>query len=178
MPTPTLQDSSRTPLRLRLRDLPGRARIDGGWWPQSRDLAVELADLVDHFPEDHGRVVRALFSPPDWETPPRRVPVARGYVKVGSFPRDDTHLIHLRLSDATTVHLLVVPAGLSRPRGNAALRAAAVSGGNETAAELLEWGRGDDREQPAPEVGSDHWTDGGGAYWDPHPVPPSYRTPE
>jgi hypothetical protein len=36
---------------------------------RSRDLAVELADLVDHFPPQFGRIVRALFSPPvpeDW----------------------------------------------------------------------------------------------------------------
>jgi hypothetical protein len=177
MSTPTQRAPPREPLRLRLRDLHERSRIDGGWWPQSRDLAVELADLVDHFPQERGRVVRALFSPPDWETPPRRVPVARGYVKVGSFPRDDTHLIHLLLSDATTVHLLVVPSRLSRPRGSAALQAAAVSGGTDTAAELLDWGRGDEHESTENE-GRDHWTDDGGSYWDPHPVAPSYRTEE
>lgn len=176
MPTPTHETTtSRAPLRLRLRDAPGRARLDGGWWPQSRDLATELADLVDHFPADRSRVVRALYSPPDWDTPPRRVPVAGGYVKVGFFPRDDTHQIHLRLYDTTTVHLLVVPFGMSQTRGTAAMRAASVAGSNETATDLLHWGSGDDREQ-ADAGGDDHWTDDGGAYWDPHPVAPSYRT--
>lgn len=176
MPTPTPETTSRAPLRLRLRDAPGLARLDGGWWPQSRDLAVELADLVDHFPAERSRVVRALYSPPDWDAPPRRVPVARGYVKVGFFPRDDTHQIHLRLWDTTTVHLLVVPSGTSQTRGTAAMRAASVASGTETAAQLLSWGSGDD--DRADDEGDDHWTDDGGAYWDPHPVAPSYRTGE
>ena len=46
-------------------DHPGRDHLDGGWWPQSRDLAVELADLVDHFPQAHGRIQRAVYSPPE-----------------------------------------------------------------------------------------------------------------
>ena len=32
----------------------------------------------------------------------------------------------------------------------------------------------DDWEQP-PSDPEDHWTDEGGAWWDPHPVSPSYR---
>lgn len=36
----------REPLRLRLSGSPGMARLDGGWWPQSRDLERELADRV------------------------------------------------------------------------------------------------------------------------------------
>ncbi len=70
---------------------------------------MELADLVDHFPVECGRVVRALFSPPDWDPAPRRIPVEGGYIKVGSFPRDDTHLIELKTSDRTVLHVLVVP---------------------------------------------------------------------
>src|SRR3954447_397461 len=81
----------RIPLRLRMGEAPAPGGLQGGWWPQSRDLAVELADLVDHFLPERGRIVRATYSPPDWDPAPRRVPVARGYVKVGSFPRDDTH---------------------------------------------------------------------------------------
>jgi hypothetical protein len=51
---------SRGALRLRMSEHPGTDSLDGGWWPQSRDLAVELADLVDHFPTRYGRMVRAL----------------------------------------------------------------------------------------------------------------------
>src|SRR5690349_3595217 len=54
---------SRGPLRLRMTEHPGRSYLDGGWWPQSRDLSRELADLVDHFPGAFGRIVRAVISP-------------------------------------------------------------------------------------------------------------------
>jgi Family of unknown function (DUF5994) len=89
--------------------------VDGGWWPQSRDLRVEAADLVDHFPPEVGRINRLLFSRPDWDDGVaegrglRRIQAARGPVKVGSFPRDDTHQMVLSMASGQQLHLLVVP---------------------------------------------------------------------
>ena len=37
-------------LRLTMGAAAGKDRLDGGWWPHSRDLSTELADLVDSFP--------------------------------------------------------------------------------------------------------------------------------
>ena len=128
---------SREPLRLRMVERTGNSLLDGGWWPQSRDLAVELADLVDHFPVEHGRVVRALYSPPDWDGPARRVAVGGGYVKAGSFPGDDTHLIRLRTYDHRALRVLVIPPGYSRSQGEEALLAASTPGNTHAAAELL-----------------------------------------
>ena len=130
--------SERLPLRLLMSSQPGEDRLDGGWWPQSRDLVVELADLVDNFPAGSGRIMRALYSPPDWDTPTRRIPVARGYVKVGSFPGDDTHLIQLRMADRSMLHVLVIPPRLSAGQGEEALLAAATPGNSHTGSELLD----------------------------------------
>jgi hypothetical protein len=153
-PTPV---PGRTALRLRMAHPPGRGRMDGGWWPQSRDLAVELADLVDNFPAELGRIVRANFSPPDWDPAPRRIPVASGYVKVGSFPRDDTHLMVLKTGDHTTLSVLVVPPDLSADQGEEALLAAATPGYAHTAASLLA------AVTEHPEVDpKDLWSDDGG----------------
>lgn len=44
----------RGPLRLNMAEDPGRNRLDGAWWPQTRDLEVELADLVDNWFPDEG----------------------------------------------------------------------------------------------------------------------------
>lgn len=129
---------TRSFLRLRLATTPGRDRLDGGWWPQSRDLAVELADLVDHFPETSGRIQRAVVSPPDWDPAPRRIPVARGFVKVGSFPKDDTHVILLKTSDNRILRILVIPPGLTPSEAEEALLAASTSGNAHSAASLLE----------------------------------------
>ncbi|HEU5037652.1 MAG TPA: DUF5994 family protein [Nocardioides sp.] len=163
--------ADRGPLRLRLADHPGEDRLDGGWWPRSRDLGVELADLVEHFPPQLGRIARALFSPPDWDPAPRRIPVGRGYLKVGSFPRDDTHLIILTTTDRTVLHVLVVPPGFTEGQGAEALLAAATPGNSHAAIDVL------DEVTEHPDVDpEDHWNDDGGSWWGPSSVAPSFRT--
>lgn len=117
---------NRVPLRLRLSPRPGRDRLDGGWWPQTRNLAVELADLVNHFPGSGGRIVRAVISPPDWDSPPRSVLVTTGYVEVGSNPRNEQNVIQLRTTDRTVLVILVVPHDTIRPEAEEALRTAAL----------------------------------------------------
>ncbi|MBA2952955.1 hypothetical protein GON03_23285 [Nocardioides sp. MAH-18] len=162
---------SRVPLRLAMAEHSDQNWLDGGWWPQSRDLAVELADLVHHFPAQHGRIVRALYSPPDWEPAPRRIPVRGGYVKVGSFPRDDSHLIHLTTSDRTVLRVLVVPPGFTEGQGAEALLAAATAGNAHSAADLLHEVTDNPDADP-----TDRWADGGESWWDEGRVAPSFRT--
>lgn len=145
-------------LRLSLAQDPGKNSLDGAWWPRSRDLAAELADLVDHFPRRPGRIVRALFSPPDWDSPPRRIRVTDGYVDLGSLPRDESHLIHLTLADRTVLHVLVVPPGFTSDQGDEALLAAATAGNAHSAIDLLE----EVTDSPATDP-RDHWTDAGEA---------------
>src|SRR5215204_1198114 len=126
------------PLRLRIAAHTGRGQVDGGWWPQSRDLAVELADLVDHFPREAGRIERAVISLPDWDPSPRRVPVARGFVKVGTFPKNDnSHVILLKTPDNRVLRILVVPPGLTASEGEEALLASSISGNAHSAYDLL-----------------------------------------
>jgi hypothetical protein len=102
----------------------GSQPLDGGWWPQSRDLTVELADLVDNFPAASGRVVRATFSPPDWDDSPRRVPTARGYVPAGFSRHDGANVMMLKTSERNELCLLVIPPEMSPAQGEEALRAA------------------------------------------------------
>ena len=131
----SITDEPREPLRLTLA--PGDAGpLDGVWWPQSRDLQAEVSDLVDHFPEGATRIVRATFSPPDWEEGPKRVSVRHGYINVGSSPHDDTHVMMVRTSDRRELCLLVVPPSMPREQAQAALDAA-VPGYAGSAAALL-----------------------------------------
>jgi len=162
--------SGREPLRIRMAQDPGRSCLDGGWWPQSRDLTVELADLVDHFPSRLGRIVRAGISPPDWDPAPRRIPVRGGYVKAGSFPRDDTHVIVLTMSDRTTLSVLVVPPSFTRSQGEEALLASATAKNAYSATDLLV------EVTDQPDTSSlQHWKDDGGSWWAPHQRAPSFR---
>jgi hypothetical protein len=150
----------RDALRIRFAEDPDREHLDGGWWPQSRDLAVEISDLAEHFPPSVGRIVRALVSPPDWDTAVRQVPVSGSYLKVGSFPRDDTHLIHLKTSDKTSLRFLVVPPSMSDDEGEEALEAAATWVTAASAGDALD---AVTRHAQGADVESEHWADDGGA---------------
>ncbi|NYJ01840.1 hypothetical protein HNR19_002538 [Nocardioides thalensis] len=124
------------PLRIRLNPRQGDT-LDGGWWPYTRDFAAEFARLVDEFPSEHGRIYRGLYSRPDWDDHPRRVPVGRGRVKVGSFPADDTHVIHLTTSNRVVLCLLVVPADFSEEQGAESLLASTTVGTRHGAGAVL-----------------------------------------
>jgi hypothetical protein len=101
-------------------------------------MATELGDLFDHFPPHLGRPRRVLVSPPDWDTPrARRIPTAGGYLKAGSFPHDDTHLVVVLTSRDQRVRFLVVPPDFSEYHAAEAMLAACTRGNTHTAAELL-----------------------------------------
>ena len=151
-------DAAREPLRLLLSPRVGHGALDGAWWPQSRDLAVELADLVDHFPASAGRIIRAVYSPPDWLAPPRRIKVAGGFVKAGFFPHDDTHAMSLRTFDEQIVQLMVVPPGTSSRLARPAMQTAADPANSDCAAALLR-----DLERAGGVDPAAQWSDDGGA---------------
>lgn len=144
---------TREPLRLRMSDHPGADVMDGGWWPQSRDLVVELVDLADHFPAALGRIQHAIYSPPDWDSTPRRVRAAHGYVVVDALEQDDTHLMLLRTSQRMTLRVLVVPPEFSDGQGAEAMLAASTSGYAHSAGSLLETVTNELDVDPR-----DHWT--------------------
>jgi hypothetical protein len=167
MTTSYVESTKRVPLRLRLsKDTKGL--IDGAWWPQSRDLPSELADLIDNFPEAVGRIDHVVYSGPDWDLPRlRRVQAGRGPVKVGTFPRDDTNLAMLVMASSKVLQILVVPSNMSRDQAVGSMSAATSAGNQATAKSIL---------RTAPDwegEAAEHWTDDGGAFWDPNPNPPS-----
>ena len=171
--TPYTQVKQRLALRLHLSDPTERSAVDGSWWPQSRDLAIELADLVDHLPKQLGEVHRVVFSRPDWDTAPHRVRVARGLVKVGSYPRDDSHQVWLTMSTGQLIRLAVptpehgpTPTAPATNSHTLPERPLGTAGGHEP----------DLESEPESELESEeHWTDEGGSWWEPHGIPPSHR---
>ena len=126
------------PLRLRLSPSFGRGALDGAWWPQSRDLATEAVNLVDQFPATFDRICRVVYSTPDWEPSPRRVKAANIFVSLGSFPRDDTHLVLLRsVASPRVLQLLVVPPEWGEQTAKHAMRIAATPANVKSAATIL-----------------------------------------
>jgi hypothetical protein len=134
--------SDRAPLRISLTRRSASRRLDGAWWPQSRDLQAECADLIDNFPSTAGRPARLLFSRPDWDSEPdrpstRRIRARRGFVKVGSFPEDDTHVMTVVLSSRERLDLLVIPSDTDAATALTLMTEATDERNARPAAELL-----------------------------------------
>lgn len=134
-------------LRLHFSDSSAHDGVDGAWWPRSRDLQREAADLVDHFPAARGRIDRVLFSRPDWDGSSadgrgvRSILAARGRVKVGSFPSDDTHLMVLSMSSGARLKVLVIPSDTPDVEAEQRLQDAVKTGRTPDGA--VDWGRWD-----------------------------------
>lgn len=146
MTSPTVSSSSQAPervsLRLCLDNSFQSGPLDGAWWPQSRDLQSEAADLVDHFPDLIGRIERLLFSRPDWDAVSgapsmRRIHAARGTVKVGSFPSDDTHVMIVKMTSGQRIRLLVVPSDTEPGLASKVMQQAADDRSTESPSMLL-----------------------------------------
>ena len=95
--------------RFALRPVFDRRLPDGAWWPENRRLSDQLGRLFAFWPPEAGRITRVLYSPPDWEDPPRSVEDPGRRIKTGAFPRDDTHQLPLSRLDGTRRSITVSP---------------------------------------------------------------------
>ena len=154
-------------LRIELAAEFGHGPLDGAWWPRSDDLQREVADLVDHFPR--GRIDHLVYSRPDWTNTAPRVHTQHGSIKVGSFPRDDTHVVLLNLASRRILRLLVVPPTTDTASAHLVLHRAAEPGNLADADESPRTSTEDHTRE------GDIWSDDGGNYWGPDPVAPSLR---
>jgi Family of unknown function (DUF5994) len=152
-------------LRLALSESIGLGALDGAWWPRSRNLESELADLVDHFPATSRRIVRAVYSVPDWRPAHRRIKTKQGHIKVGSFPNDDSHRILLSLSSREILHLMVIPPRSSPALALAVMATASTPGNRDSAATIL-----DEARQAEDADAAARWADDGG-WWEPRRPP-------
>ncbi|MFD5461420.1 DUF5994 family protein [Kitasatospora sp. NPDC127059] len=147
--TPAAPDSS---ARLALAPSGVRpGRLDGAWWPRSRDLLLELPALAAEIDERWGRVTRITVNPAQWPVIPRRIPVAGHTVHAGWFTTEqDEHTIAVFSYAPRRLNLLVVPPETGAIDA-ARLMAEAASPANTTAASGLlavETGGGAQRQRP------------------------------
>lgn len=97
--------------RLRLRRPAGGRFVDGGWWPHSLDLTVELPALVAAveaagYPE----VRRVSYNLTGWINPPRRVTILNRVIKLGGYRTQDPATISLVDSSGwKRTDLVVIP---------------------------------------------------------------------
>ncbi|GAB7184974.1 DUF5994 family protein [Kitasatospora sp. Ki12] len=112
-------------------------RLDGAWWPRSRDLLLELPALAADIDEQWGRITRITVNPAQWPVIPPRIPVAGHTVHAGWFSAEqDEHTIAVFSYAPRRLNLLVVPPETDAV-GAARLMAEASSPANTVAASAL-----------------------------------------
>lgn len=109
-PMPQLDDQPTAALRLRLKPKGSLAGyVDGGWWPRSRDLAVELPALARVLAVRLGAVSRVAFAMAAWNPAPRQITVDGRTVRMEGFRTQDDDIVHVSGPDRQRITLLVIP---------------------------------------------------------------------
>ncbi|WNI16447.1 DUF5994 family protein [Actinacidiphila sp. ITFR-21] len=86
------------------------ARLDGAWWPYSRDLTGELRSLVPELDERWGRITRVAVNPTYWPEIPHKIRLNGHVLHVGWFLEEqDRHQLMLLSFQVGRWDLLVVP---------------------------------------------------------------------
>jgi hypothetical protein len=112
-------------VRVSLRDDAGggASAFDGAWFPRSRDLALELPELIAELDRRGVRVERFTYALEAWAPVPRKVVVQGRTVRTGGFRSMNAGLVCLTWSGgAKRADLLVVPPETDVLTGARALR--------------------------------------------------------
>ena len=118
-------------VRVSLRDDAGdgTSAFDGGWFPRSRDLAVELPELIAELDRRGIRVERFTYALDAWTPVTRKIAVQGRVVRTGGFRSMDRGVVCLTWAGGTRrADLLVVPPETDVLTGARALRLATRRG--------------------------------------------------
>jgi len=125
--------------RVRLDPEPSRDTVlDGGWWPHSTDLMVELPPLIAAL-SGRGEITHALLNSGDWDLPhERRLSAGRKGIRLGFYSSQPAGLITL-MSDfgRDRFDLVVVPPSTDAAAAKSAMKSAADAKNSRRAPELL-----------------------------------------
>jgi hypothetical protein len=101
----------------------GSSAFDGAWFPRSRDLAVEVPELIAELDRRGVRAERFTYSLEAWQPVPRKIHVAGRTVRTGGFRSMDPLVVCLTWAGGTRrADLLVVPPETDVLTGARALR--------------------------------------------------------
>jgi hypothetical protein len=128
-----------TALRLRLRTKGvTEGFVDGGWWPQSRDLSREVPALVEALRAAGHDVFRISYSLTFWDAAPRKLTVGSTSVRLGGFRTQDPALITLvDTSGWKRLDIVVVPPEADPAFAEQALVMAGLDGDVHHAGEVI-----------------------------------------
>ena len=117
---------------------PVTGRVDGAWWPRSRDLSAELPALLTDMAGRWEPVSRVTYNLDIWDPTERRLAIAGRTVRLGGF--HSQHSDTVTLIDTTGqrhLTLLVVPPETASPAAQHALTTAAEPGNDDRIDTLL-----------------------------------------
>ena len=112
-------------VRVSLRDNAGdgASAFDGAWFPRSRDLALELPELIAELDRRGVRIERFTYALEAWEPVPRKIVVQGRTVRTGGFRSMNSGVVCLTWGGgARRADLLVVPPETDVLTGARALR--------------------------------------------------------
>jgi hypothetical protein len=127
----------RDEVRLQLKPA-GGGYVDGGWWPRSRDAAVEFADLITAVRDQVGQVERISYPLGDgWEITHRKLVVDGRLVRLEGFHAMPAHTLTLIGTQQRRLTLLVIAPDTPRDTATTALKTAADPGNTASPDDLL-----------------------------------------
>ena len=107
----------------------GNSAFDGAWFPRTRDLAVEVPELIAELDRRGVRVERFTYALEAWTAAPRKLGCLGRTVRTGGFRSMDPDIVCLTWAGgARRADLLVVPPGTDVLTGVRALRLAVRPG--------------------------------------------------
>jgi Family of unknown function (DUF5994) len=133
----TTVEGTRQVARLRLKPKAATTGfVDGGWWPRSRNLAVELPGLLAVLAVRLGRIERVSYHLGDWDQAPARLSIEGGAVRLGGYRAQHADTVDV-LAARQRVTLLVVPPQTSAQAAHDALMTAGQRGNTDDVEALL-----------------------------------------
>lgn len=111
--------------------------LAGGWWPRTRELALELPLLVGAFAENGVRITRVTYHPSLWLIAPPKLRKDGHTLRLGWAREIDPNLVILRTEQNDQINLLVVPPDASATVAAVALAAASQPGNSLSPTEVL-----------------------------------------
>lgn len=120
------QEQARTGPRLRMKPADvAHGRLDGGWWPRSRDPEAEFPELVAALQPWLGTANRVSYHLDMWDAAPRKIVFEGLAVHCEGFRSMDPHTIAVTSSSSGRLNLLIIPPETSDGMARTALDVAA-----------------------------------------------------
>ena len=111
-------------------------RVDGGWWPRSRDLPAETPALLAVLTDPMGPVESVSYNLDDWGPTARRISLDGRVVRLAGYRSQPAGTVDV-ISPRHRVTLLVVPPDAAPQDADAALAAAGRPGNTDEVEALL-----------------------------------------